>query len=399
MAFVRQAREALRSGTDFTFQQKTAMHSCYIEIHKAMETVPIELFIPANPALGLNVVACQGTSGFPFRAFLEEELPVPARGPSVFFFQSITCMQVYREHSFEELRLVDYHQDRHIGQERGQDVTRSPTSPNFTNALEELSRRLKSAENENIRLQGEIAILHNSAATKHELSQVRVDLARLRSEVVSNIDYTSKKRKLSSPSFSLPSQTQPFTPIGFHTPPLQPTATSILAPRSSLFSTNPPMATPVTSASLFVPTLGRTPSFGPTLSGSFFGQGSGSSQSVSATNTPSMFGSASGGSMFSQASNVPSLFDAAPNTSGVTPTSTTPNLSNSNMFAASAKVAPPVNMFSAPNASAVTAASSEPSLFSFNNTSAPSAKAFLPFKPGQANFESSFQQASVKPSD
>ena len=58
------------------------------------------------------------------------------------------------------------------------------------------------------------------------------------SSKASSIDYTSKKRKISSPSYSLSSQTQPFTP-GFTTAPLQPTATSSIAPGSSLSSNIP----------------------------------------------------------------------------------------------------------------------------------------------------------------
>ena len=49
----------------------------------------------------------------------------------------------------------------------------------IVNTLQNISRRLFSVEEENVRLQGEVAILQNLAATKIALSQVQLDLASL----------------------------------------------------------------------------------------------------------------------------------------------------------------------------------------------------------------------------
>ncbi|KAI4250704.1 MAG: hypothetical protein L6R42_008666 [Xanthoria sp. 1 TBL-2021] len=306
------AVKALESGTDFNQEQRTAVQRLDLDIHEAIsKTTPINHSIPATSALAFKIADCRGTGSTPFQAFSQKDSSTSSQ---INHFQSVSIMYAYQNHSFEELRLADYARGRHYGNGSGQALTSFSTSSTIVDLLENMSRRLASAEDGISRLQCENAMLRSSAATTMDLLLVQQDLDRLRLQV-STSDYSLKKRKIFSPSSSLPSQTTIFNGFPPTTAPSMPTATTSTTPGNSLFSKGLSASTPASSASLFAPAPTTPSLFRPTLSGSLFGQASGSSQHTPASNTPSLFGGAPKGSLFGQTSNV--TFQSSPAPTGM----------------------------------------------------------------------------------
>ncbi|KAL8894560.1 MAG: hypothetical protein Q9192_004215 [Flavoplaca navasiana] len=279
-----------------------------------------------------DVVKCPGSGKTSFLAFLEPEDPDRTRTTHS---QSITMMPQYRNWSFEELRLADYEQ----GRGRPNRVIEGPMTLSMTvNTLQNMSCRLSSAEQENVRLQGELTMLRTSAATKVDLSQVQMELASLRCDLLSNNNHDSKKRKTLSPALSMPSQIPSANPsaFGFPIAPPEHTTTTATTPSTSSFFKFPPASSSAFGGFQDAAASSTSSLFGPAPNDFPPSQGFGPFQHTPTSNTTST---------------ASCLFGAAPNPFAITPASITPAVFNFNQKTPSTLVAqspPPVNQFAQP---------------------------------------------------
>ncbi|KAL9036476.1 MAG: hypothetical protein Q9180_004279 [Flavoplaca navasiana] len=210
----------------------------------------------------------------------------------------------------------------------------------IVNTLQNMSCRTFSAEQENVRLQDELTMLRNSAATKVDLSQVQLELASLRCELLSNNDHDSKKRKTFSPASSMPSQIPRANPsaFGFPIAPSQHTMTTATTPSTSSSFKFPPASSSAFGGFQDAAAPSTSSLFGPAPSDFSPSQGFGPFQHTPTSNTTST---------------ASCLFGAAPNAFATAPAST-PAVSHfaneKNPFGPVTKTPPPVNLFAHPEA-------------------------------------------------